>query len=68
MKATRLSQELTTGGLLTVVGGVALLFSVIFAGSGVVLVAAGSLLVLFGVIVGALEGFESLPGMSSGHS
>ena len=67
MKATRLSQELTTGGLLTIVGGVALLFSVIFAGSGVVLVAAGSLMVLFGAIAGALEGFESRASMSRGH-
>lgn len=55
MTVSNISRQLEVLGMVTATGGAALLLSVVFAGSGVVLIAAGTALFLFGSAVGLFE-------------
>ncbi|GEM_PF-4380606 len=53
---SRLREYLTEAGILLSVGGVAMMFTIIFAGSGIVLLFAGMVLLMLAVIFAGISG------------
>ena len=53
---SRLREYLTGAGMLLSVGGLAMMFTIIFAGSGIVLLFAGMVLLVLAVILAGISG------------